>query len=69
MSFLHFHWGYIDTKRPAKLFCLILLNTSKGIIRYVIPESAFTCMLFISKRKFIIEISSRKTSITVTIHY
>ena len=69
MSFLHFPWDYIDTKRPAELFCLILLNTSKGIIRYVIPESAFTCMLFISERKFIIEISSRKTTIAVMIHY
>ena len=30
MSFLHFHGGYIDTKHPAKLFCLILPN--KGIM-------------------------------------
>ena len=29
-DFLHFHWGYIDTKHPAKLFCLILPN--KGIV-------------------------------------
>jgi hypothetical protein len=28
--FLHFHGGYIDTKHPAKLFCLILPN--KGIM-------------------------------------
>jgi hypothetical protein len=29
-SFLHFHGGYINTKHPAKLFCLILPN--KGIM-------------------------------------
>ena len=29
-KFLHFHGGYIDTKQPAKLFCLILPN--KGIM-------------------------------------
>ena len=28
--FLHFHGGYIDTKHPTKLFCLILPN--KGIM-------------------------------------
>ena len=30
MSFLHFHGGYIDTRHPAKLFCLNLPN--KGIL-------------------------------------
>jgi hypothetical protein len=30
MSFLHFHGGYIDSKHPTKLFCLILPN--KGIM-------------------------------------
>ena len=28
--FLHLHGGYIDTKHPEKLFCLILPN--KGIM-------------------------------------
>jgi len=30
MSVLHFHGGYIDTKHPAELFCLILPN--KGLM-------------------------------------
>jgi len=30
MIALHFHGGYIDSKHPAELFCLILPN--KGIM-------------------------------------
>ena len=43
LVFLYFHGGYIDTKHPAKLFCLILPN--KGIMAI--------CVIFeISQIKF-----------------
>jgi hypothetical protein len=31
MSFSHFHGGYIDTKHPAKLFCMILQDSGVNI--------------------------------------
>ena len=47
MSFLHFHgyWYCIDTKHPAKLFCLILPNKGIMAIFVIFEISKFNFLL------------------------